>query len=76
MKIQTLSLQCRRFLKATAAVSALEYAILVGVVTVAIGAAVATFSDDLQAVIEEIGDDVATRGNLVDTSTAPAAPSP
>ena len=72
MNIQTVSRRFRRFFRATEAVSALEYAILVGVVTVAIGAAVATFSTDLQTVIEGIGDDVATRGNLVGTSTAPA----
>ena len=34
----------RRFFRASEAVSALEYAILVGVVAVAIGAALATFS--------------------------------
>ena len=65
MNIQTVSRRFRRFLRATEAVSALEYAILVGVVTVAIGAAVATFATDLQNVIQGIGDDVATRGNLV-----------
>ena len=70
MNIQTVSRRFRRFLRATEAVSALEYAILVGVVTVAIGAAVTTFSADLQAVIEGIGDDVTTRGNLVAESEA------
>lgn len=40
--------QClRRFLEAGEAVSALEYAILVGVVAVALGAAIVTFSDTL-----------------------------
>ena len=67
MTIQTVSRRFRRFLRATEAVSALEYAILVGVVTVAIGAAVATFADDLQAVIEGIGDKVVSAGNTVDT---------
>ena len=68
MKIHRASRHLRRFLFAKEAVSALEYAILVGVVTVSIGAAVAAFSEDLQNVIEEIGDDVGTRGNLVVTS--------
>ena len=71
MSIQHASQRLRRFLRATEAVSALEYAILVGVVTVAIGAAVATFSTDLQTVIEGIGDDVTTRGNLVSESETP-----
>ena len=66
----------RRFLRATEAVSALEYALLVGIITVAIGAAVAQFGADIQATIEGMGDDVVTRGNLVSESTAPAAPAP
>ena len=69
MNIQPVSQRrFRRFLRATEAVSALEYAILVGVVTVAIGAAVTTFSTDLQNVIEGLGDDVVTRGNLADVT--------
>lgn len=50
----------RRFLKATEGVSALEYAILVGVVAVAIGAAVVAFSGQLSTVIGAIGTDVAS----------------
>ena len=65
----------RHFLRATEAVSALEYALLVGIITVAIGAAVAQFGTDIQNTIEGMGDDVVTRGNLVGTSpTAPATP--
>ena len=45
----------RRFLKANEAVSALEYAILVGVVAVAIGAAIVTFSDELSSTLEAMG---------------------
>lgn len=71
MSIQHASRRLRRFLRATEAVSALEYAILVGVITVGIGVAVATFSTDLQTVIEGIGNDVVTRGNLVQQSQAP-----
>lgn len=66
----------RRFVHNCRAVSALEYAILVGVVTVAIGAAVATFSSDLQTVIEDIGDSVQTRDTLVGNSVAPTTPTP
>ena len=42
----------RRFLKASEAVSALEYALLVGIITVALGAAVTQFGADLQSTIE------------------------
>ena len=58
----------RRFLRASEAVSALEYALLVGIITVALGAALSTFSTDIQNTIEGIGDDVVTRGNLVTQS--------
>ena len=44
MKTKHQSRRFRRFLRANEAVSALEYAILVGVVAVAIGAALVTFS--------------------------------
>ena len=64
----------RHFLRASEAVSALEYALLVGIITVAIGAAVLQFGSDIQSTIEGMGDDVVTRGNLVGTSAAPAAP--
>ena len=60
----------RRFLRASEAVSALEYALLVGIITVAIGAAVAQFGTDIQNTIEGMGDDVVTRGNLVDESAS------
>lgn len=60
----------RRFLRASDAVSALEYALLVGIITVAIGAAVSTFGTDIQNTIEGIGDDVVTRGGLVTQTQA------
>ena len=50
----------RRFIETTRGVSAIEYALLVGLVAVAVGAAIVTFSDDLQTAILAIGDDVAT----------------
>ena len=49
----------RRFLRANEAVSALEYAILVGVIAVAIGAALVTFSDSIETAMTNIGGDVA-----------------
>ena len=44
------------YLRATRAVSALEYAILVGVIAVAMAAAMATFSTDLTTALENMGD--------------------
>ena len=49
----------RRFVRANEAVSALEYAILVGVVAVAIGAAIVTFSGEIKTALTNIGTDVA-----------------
>ena len=49
----------RRFLETTRGVSAIEYALLVGLVAVAVGAAIVTFSGDLQETITNIGDQVA-----------------
>ena len=48
----------RRFTKGNEAVSALEYAILVGIVAVAIGAALVTFGGDITKAVEAIGDRV------------------
>ena len=45
----------RRFAKANEAVSALEYAILVGVVAVAVGAAIVTFSDKITRAMTNLG---------------------
>ena len=45
----------RRFLKANEAVSALEYAILVGVIAVGIAAALTVFQDSIEDALETIG---------------------
>ena len=50
----------RRFLRANEAVSALEYAILVGVVAVAMGAAIVTFSDSIKDTLTAMGAEIAT----------------
>ena len=44
-----------RFARANEAVSALEYAILVGVIAVAIGLALTTFSDQITTAMNAIG---------------------
>ena len=55
MQTKQISRRLRRFLKADEAVSALEYAVLVGVVVIGVGAAIATFTDTIQAAIADIG---------------------
>lgn len=50
----------RRFLKANEAVSALEYAILVGVIAVAIGLALQTFGGSISDTIAAIGTEIKT----------------
>lgn len=44
-----------RFIRQTRAVSALEYAILVGVIAVAVGGALVTFGDNITKAVETIG---------------------
>ena len=58
-KTKHISRRFRRFLRANEAVSALEYAILVGVIAVGVGAAVVTVGGDVKTAIENIGDDIA-----------------
>ena len=48
----------RRFLKANEAVSALEYAILVGVIATAIGLALVTFGGEITSALNDIGTSV------------------
>ena len=56
----------RRFPRANEAVSALEYAILAGVVAVGTGAAVATFNETVQDAITKLGKQVTNSGGLAD----------
>ena len=49
---------CRRFVRAGEAVSALEYAILVGVIVAGIAVALVSFSSDVTDAIEKIGKNV------------------
>ena len=55
MKTKHVSRRFRRFVRANEAVSALEYAILVGVIAVAIAAALVTFSGSITAALNTIG---------------------
>lgn len=63
-----ISRRLRRFARATEAVSALEYAILVGVIALGIGAALVAFEGNIQNAIQAIGTDVQTTGNSVDAT--------
>ena len=49
-----------RFFRASRAVSALEYAILVGVIVVAIGAALATFQNQVTEALQRAGDRISS----------------
>ena len=68
-KTKHISRRFRRFARANEAVSALEYAILVGVIAVGIAAALATFSGSLTKALGTIGTAV---GGI--TSTTPVTP--
>ena len=76
MMTMHISRRFRRFLRANEAVSALEYALLVGVVAVAIGAALVTFSGDVQTAITGIGDEVTNIGVGTLTATTPDTTAP
>ena len=54
----------RRFLKGTEAVSALEYAIVVGVIGVGIGAVIAALGTDLNEAIAAIGATIDTAAEI------------
>lgn len=58
-----------RFVRANKAVSALEYAILVGVIVAGVGAALITFSDSIETALGTIGTGIASQ-------TAPTPPTP
>ena len=60
-----------RFARANEAVSALEYAILVGVIIVGVGAALVAFETDVSTAITDLGNRVNTG---VDTTGTPALP--
>lgn len=61
----------RRFVRANEAVAALEYAVLVGVVAVAIGAAMVAFSNDIQTAIANLGGNVAAVNTTTPTTITP-----
>ena len=62
----------RRYLKSTRAVSALEYAVLVGVIAVALTAALTAFSENLQTALTTLSGKVTTAVGTV--GSTPATP--
>ena len=76
MKIQHVSRRLRRFIRATKAVSALEYAILVGIITIGVAAALVTFSDNITTAIKGIGGKVAETGGTADNADLTPDPTP
>ena len=59
-----------RFARDNKAVSALEYAILVGVITAGVGAAVATFTGEIQDMIDQIATNVTANEANIGTGGA------
>ena len=53
-KRQRITGRARGFLRSTRAVSALEYAILVGVIVVGVAGALSTFGDDIKTALETV----------------------
>ena len=62
--------RCGRFLRCERAVSALEYAILAGVVLAGVGAAIVVFVGDVGDAIEDLGDQIETGAGTVDAEDA------
>ena len=59
-RMKHISRRLRRFPRANEAVSALEYAILAGVVAVGIGGVLVSFGDDLENAIAAVGTGVSS----------------
>jgi len=61
--------RCGRFLRCERAVSALEYAVLAGVVLAGVGVAIVTFTGDIATAITDLGDEVVVGAESVDADT-------
>ena len=67
MKLKTMLRFLGRFVRAQEAVSALEYAIIVGVVVAGVGGALAMFTGDVEDAIEGVGTKVTAATTSVST---------
>ena len=78
--MKTIKQQARRFgryIRNTRAVSAMEYAILVGVIAVAVGGALTIFGDQVSEAVDKVGKNVIATHADKGTSTSPSpSPSP
>ena len=73
-KRRRITSRARGFLRSTRAVSALEYAILVGVIAVGVTAAIGTFGDQIEEALGTIGSNLKTSTGSIGTPAAtPAA---
>ena len=71
MKTKHVSRRFRRFMRAREGVSALEYAILVGVIAVAIAVALTTFSGSITTALSNIGTSIGgTTSSIPDADPA------
>ena len=62
--------RCGRFLRCERAVSALEYAVLAGVVIAGVGLAIVSFTGNITTAVNEIGTEIAKIGKpTVDLTT-------
>ena len=66
----------RRFFRAQEAVSALEYAVLVGVIIAGIGGALLAFSGNIETALNNIGAQVATQQGPTMPNPNPAPVTP
>ena len=73
MKVKNVLRAVARFTRAKEGVSAMEYAIVVGIVVAGVGGAVWAFTDDVETAVGTIGDRCETDG--VYRPDGPAAPS-
>ena len=72
MKLKTMLRFLGRFVRAQEAVSALEYAIIVGVVVAGVGGALAVFTGDVEDAIEGVGAKVTAGTGTVSTGALQA----
>ncbi|MDE0381263.1 MAG: hypothetical protein OXI20_18690 [Rhodospirillales bacterium] len=65
MKVKNVLRAVARFTRAKEGVSAMEYAIVVGIVVAGVGGAVWAFTDDVETAVGTIGDKVTAGANTM-----------
>ena len=69
MKVKNILRAVARFARAKEAVSAMEYAIVVGVVVAGVGGAVVAFTDSVETAIDDIATNVTSGAGTVPAAT-------